>query len=154
MTTITTPTRQAAFLLLAGLTLAPVAAHAEDASPPPSYQSLLTPLLQSGKTVIGDPIAYPAGTPKVTAAIVIIAPGKETGWHIHQVPLFAEILEGELTVDYGSKGIKVLKAGDSVLEAMNWPHNGMNKGTAPVKLLAVYMGAEGIPNATPAKGPE
>jgi hypothetical protein len=24
----------------------------------------------------------------------------------------------------------------------------------PVKLLAVYMGAEGVPTATPAKGPE
>ena len=146
--------QRAAFLFLAGLAAAPLAARAEDAKPPASYESLLTPLLQSGKTVIGDPIAYPAGTPKVTAAIVTIPPGKETGWHTHQVPLFAEILEGELTVDYGSKGIKVLKAGDSVLEAMNWPHNGMNKGTAPVKLLAVYMGAEGIPNATPAKGPE
>ena len=146
--------QRAAFLFLAGLAAAPLAARAEDAKPPASYESLLTPLLQSGTTVIGDPIAYPAGTPKVTAAIVTLPPGKETGWHTHQVPLFAEILEGELTVDYGSKGVKVLKAGDSVLEAMNWPHSGMNKGTVPVKLLAVYMGAEGIPNATPVKGAE
>jgi hypothetical protein len=28
----------------------------------------------------------------------------------------------------------------------------MNKGTVPVRLLAVYMGAEGVPTATPAKG--
>jgi quercetin dioxygenase-like cupin family protein len=143
-------------LLAAALLAFPAAALAEDASPPPasSYQNLLTPLLQSGRTVIGDPIAYPSGTPKVTAAIVIVAPGKETGWHIHQVPLFAEILEGELTVDYGSKGVKTYKAGDTMLEAMNWPHNGTNKGAVPVKLLAVYMGAEGVPTATPAKGPE
>ena len=137
--------------LLAFSLLLPQAVEAEDLSP---YQSLLTPLLQSGTDTIGQPIQYPSGAGKVTAAIVTLPPGKETGWHTHQVPLFAEILEGELTVDYGSKGVKVLKAGDSVLEAMNWPHNGMNKGTVPVKLLAVYMGAEGIPNATPVKGAE
>lgn len=150
-----TATRRIAFLV-AALAASSLAARAEEASPPPAstYQNLLTPLLQSGKTILGDPIAYPAGTPKVTAAIVVVPPGKETGWHTHQVPLFAEILEGELTVDYGSKGVKTYKAGDSLLEAMDWPHNGMNKGTVAVKLLAVYMGVEGVPTATPAKGPE
>jgi quercetin dioxygenase-like cupin family protein len=143
-------------LLAAALAAIPLAASAEDASPPPAsaYQNLLTPLLATGTTIVGEAIAYPPGTPKVTAAIVTVPPGKETGWHTHQVPLFAEILEGELTVDYGSKGVKVYKPGDSLLEAMNWPHNGMNKGAVPVKLLAVYMGAEGVPTATPAKGPE
>jgi quercetin dioxygenase-like cupin family protein len=143
-------------LLAAALLALPAIAFAEDASAPPasSYENLLTPLLSTGTTIIGEPIAYPSGTPKVTAAIVTVPPGKETGWHTHQVPLFAEILQGELTVDYGSKGVKTYKTGDSLLEAMNWPHNGMNKGTVPVKLLAVYMGAEGVPTATPAKGAE
>jgi quercetin dioxygenase-like cupin family protein len=143
-------------LLLAALAATSFAAHAEDTAPPPasSYQNLLTPLLATGKTIIGETIAYPAGPAKVTAAIVIVPPGKETGWHIHQVPLFALILDGELTVDYGSKGVKTYRTGDSLLEAMNWPHNGMNKGAVPVRLLAVYMGAEGIPTATPAKGAE
>jgi quercetin dioxygenase-like cupin family protein len=143
-------------LLAAALLALPAAAFAEDASAPPasSYENLLTPLLSTGTTIIGEPIVYPSGTPKVTAAVVTVPPGKETGWHTHQVPLFAEILEGELTVDYGSKGVKTYKAGDSLLEAMDWPHNGMNKGAVPVKLLAVYMGAEGVPTATPAKRPE
>jgi hypothetical protein len=30
---------------------------------------------------------------------------------------------------------------------MNWPHNGMNKGSVPVRILAVYAGAKGIPDA-------
>ena len=55
-------------------------------------------------------------------------PGKETGWHTHAVPLFAYVLKGEFSVDYGAKGVKVYKPGDSLLEAMNWPHNGTNKG--------------------------
>jgi mannose-6-phosphate isomerase-like protein (cupin superfamily) len=59
------------------------------------------------------------------------------------------MLDGELTVDYGSEGTRVYKVGDSLMEAMNWPHDGMNKGTVPVRILAVYMGAEGLPNAEP-----
>lgn len=105
-----------------------------------NYQALLTPLLQSGTTVLGQPFAYPADNPDVTAAIVTLPPGAQTGWHTHEVPLFGYVLEGVITVDYGSKGVKVYKPGDSWIEAINWPHNGMNKGTVPVKLLAVYMG--------------
>ena len=105
-----------------------------------NYQALLTPLLQSGKTVLAQPFTYPAGNPDVTAAIVTLPPGAQTGWHTHEVPLFGYVLEGVITVDYGSKGVKVYKPGDSWIEAINWPHNGMNKGTVPVKLLAVYMG--------------
>jgi quercetin dioxygenase-like cupin family protein len=119
----------------------------------PSYKKLLTPLLESGETVIGQPIAYPTGTPKVTAAVVFLAPGKETGWHTHAVPLFAYVLQGEISVDYGDKGVKVYKAGDGLLEAMNWPHNAVNKGTVPVLILAVYMGVEGKPIAEPAAAP-
>ena len=116
------------------------------------YQNLLTPVLSGGTTIIGQEIAYPAGTAKVTAALVVIPPGGETGWHVHEVPLFAYVLDGAVTVDYGSKGIREYKPGDGFLEAMDWPHNGMNKGTAPVRILAVYMGAEGKTTAIPAAG--
>ena len=114
-----------------------------------SYQALVTPLLDSGTTIIGDRIAYPPGTAKITAAIVTVPPGGETGWHTHAVPLYAYMLDGSLTVDYGDKGTRTYNSGDSVLEAINWPHNGRNLGTVPVRLLAVYMGAEGVPNAAP-----
>jgi len=116
-------------------------------------KKLFTPLLESGQTIIGEPIAYPTGTPKITGAIVFLAPGKETGWHIHSVPLFAYVLQGELTVDYGEKGVKVYKAGDAFLEVMNWPLNGVNKETVPALILAVFMGAEGIPPLLPVPAP-
>ena len=113
-----------------------------------SYKTLVTPLIETSRTIIDQPIAYPAGTAKVTAVIVTIPPGGETGWHGHAVPLFGYMLDGELTVDYGDKGTRTYKPGDTLMEAMNWPHNGTNKGDAPVRILAVYMGADGIPNAT------
>ena len=64
--------------------------------------------------MLDQPIAYPSGTPNITAAIVTIPPGGETGWHTHAVPLFAYILDGALTVDYGSKGTKVFAVTGSV----------------------------------------
>jgi len=125
--------------------LSAASASAEEAI---SYKTLVTPLLATSQTVIGQPIAYPAGTAKVTAVIVTIPPGGETGWHEHAVPLFGYMLDGVLTVDYGDKGTHVYKPGDSLMEAMNWPHDGANKGDVPVRILAVYLGAEGIPNST------
>ena len=118
------------------------------------YKSLLTPLLETETDIIEQPIVYPPGTPKVTAAVVTIEPGAETGWHTHEVPLFVRVLEGEVTVDYGSKGIKTYKAGEAIMEAMNWPHNGLNKTTAPVRILAVYMGSDEKTNTATAPGPK
>ena len=127
-------------------------AWAEDQAPQ-QYQNLLTPLLQGGTDVLGAPLAYPSGTPNVTAATVAIPPGGETGWHRHEVPLFAHILEGELTVDYGERGKKTYRAGDSLLEAVNWPHNGTNTGTVPMKLIAVYMGSTAAANTQTVPAP-
>lgn len=75
--------------------------------------------------------------------IVTLAPGEKTVVHRHGVPLFAYILEGEVTVDYGAFGNKTYKRGQSFLEAMHVGHAGLNSGSVPVKILAVYMGAEG-----------
>jgi len=131
-----------AILALAGSVALAVA---EDATPQ-AYQNLLTPLVQDGKDVLGVPLAYPAGSPLVIGAIVTIPPGGETGWHQHEVPLFAYVLEGELTVDYGIKGKKTYHAGEAVLEAVGWPHNGTNTGAVPMRLVAVYMGSDAATN--------
>ena len=141
----------AAFLALA---LVGTPALAQGSAPPASqYQNLLTPLMSGNETIIGQPIAYPTGTPNVTAAIVTIPPGGDTGWHIHDVPLFVYILEGEVDVDYGTEGVHHVVAGDAFLEAFQWPHNATNHSDAPVKILAFYMGADGLANATPVDGP-
>ena len=120
-------------------------AFAEDQAPQ-QYQNLLTPLLQGSTDVLGAPLNYPDGPVNITSAMVTIPPGGTTGWHSHEVPLFAHILEGELTVDYGEKGTRTYRAGDSVLEAMNWPHNGTNTGDVPMRLIAIYMGGGGKQN--------
>lgn len=113
------------------------------------YQNLLTPLLSGGTDVLGNPMRYPEGDVNITTAVVTIPPGGTTGLHKHEVPLYAFILEGELTVDYGEGRINTYRAGDSVFEAMDVPHTGVNTGTVPMKLLAIYMGGGGKANSVP-----
>ena len=135
-------------LAFALLNTSALPAFARDAAKP-SYPAV--PLLSTGKTILGETIHYPKGDAHVTAAIVTLAPGARTILHKHPVPLFAYILEGELIVDYGTHGKRTYKQGASFMEAMNVPHFGENKTDKPVRILAVYMGADGVKNAAPVK---
>lgn len=102
------------------------------------------PLFAGSKTVMDEEIAYPAtGKAHVTALVVVLAPGERTVLHKHGVPTFIHVLEGEVTVDYEGHGKRTYRQGDSFLEAMDVAHSGKNTGAVPVKILAVYMGADG-----------
>ena len=104
------------------------------------------PLLSTGTTIVGETLHYPTNGPAhVTAAIVTLAPGAKTVLHRHGVPLFAYILEGEITVDYGDRGKRTYRAGDALMEAMDVPHFGADTGPQPVRILTVFIGAEGAP---------
>lgn len=110
------------------------------------------PLLSTGKTVMDETIVYPASAPaKLTTGILTLDPGDETGWHTHGVPLTGLVLDGELTVDYGDKGQRTFKHGQSIAETMSVPHNGRNTGSGVMRLFVVFIGAEGVANTTPVK---
>jgi quercetin dioxygenase-like cupin family protein len=139
---------RASLLCLALLTLPATVTHARDPGDPgdPGYYPVQE-LLVTGKTVVGEDIRYPTtGAPKITVAVVTVAPGAPAAFHRHPVPLVAYILAGELSVDYGTKGIKTFRQGEALVEAMDISHRGMNLGSEVVKLLAVYIGAEGSAN--------
>ena len=110
-------------------------------------------VLSTGTTVTNEPIRYPSGTPHINAVEITLAPGQRTGWHTHPVPLFGYILEGELTVDYGPLGKRTFRQGEALVEAMNEAHNGRNTGQGPLKILAVFVGAQGVPDTTSASPP-
>ena len=146
----------AAFLLL-GPSLVLTGATAETALPAPPPAEL-TPgvrtILSTDRTVTLQPIHYPSGAPALLTAVeIVLQPGQQTGWHTHPVPLFGYILEGELTVDYGAKGQRTYLKGDGRVEAMNEAHNGRNTGPHPVKILAVFIGMEGVQGTAPALPP-
>ena len=123
-------------------------ATAQDAAQIKDYPA--APLLSTETSILGETIHYPTSGPAhVTAAIV--TPGERTIMHKHGVPLFAYILDGELTVDYGTHGSRTYRQGQSFMEAMAVAHFGVNNGAQPVRLLAVYMGAKGAKDVIPAK---
>lgn len=135
-----------ALLLACPLAAAPFAgARAADAYP-------TRPVLKTTTTVAGETIGYPTSGPaEVKADIVTIAPGAETVFHRHGVPMFAYILKGTVVVDYGAQGKKTFTAGQGMVEAMAVTHRGTNPGPEPVEILAVYMGAQGSDNVIPVK---
>ena len=102
---------------------------------------VVTPISRATTTASGQRIAYPrTSSPQVTAVLVEIPPGAETGWHMHPFPCYAYILSGKLTVKIQGKKPRDLRAGDALVEAVNTPHNGTNKGREPVRLVMFVTG--------------
>lgn len=100
-------------------------------------------VLKADNSWDGKPIEYPDGQAEITGLVVEIAPGGETGWHLHPVPSFALVLEGELEVQLKSGAVKRLKPGEALAEVVNTLHNGRNVGAVPVKLVVFYAGSAG-----------
>lgn len=90
-------------------------------------------------TIADEKVSFPQQNPSVRAIEITMAPGEVTGWHQHHAPLFAYILEGEITVTYEEIGKKVYSAGDGLLEAMDVTHRGENTGEGPARILAVFL---------------
>ena len=105
-----------------------------------------TQLLKTTTTWDGKPVHYPTDKPaEVTALIIEIPVGGETGWHHHPVPSFAYIVDGLLDVKLKDGSINHLKAGDPLVEVVNTSHNGKNVGNTPVKIMVFYAGTLNTP---------
>lgn len=101
---------------------------------------------QSG-TVLDQRITYPKNKPaQISSSIVELEPGQETGWHKHRTPMYVYVLEGTVTVEYDAGVTKEYPAGTAIIEAVDVWHNGTNKGTDPVRMLVVNLGAKGVKN--------
>jgi len=111
-------------------------------------------ILQTETMSNGEPIQYPdADHPKVTVMTIDIAPGAQTGWHSHPIPVYAYVISGHLTVYMEGGKTAEFKEGDALVEVIKLKHNGINNGKIPVKLVAFYLGAKGIPNVMKADKP-
>lgn len=103
----------------------------------------VTPLLKTTSSWDGRALVYPTGQAEVTGIMMEIAPGGETGWHLHPVPSFGWMLQGSLDVSLKDGQIKHLHAGDALAEVVDTLHNGRNVGDEPVKIIVFYAGAVG-----------
>lgn len=107
-----------------------------------------TPVFKGSTTSAGQTFQFPHGTKsEFLSAIVEIAPGGESGWHMHPVPLYLHILEGTLTLEIdGQSGPNMtFQAGMGAIEPILKWHNGKNIGTVPLRMLAVYAKDQDMP---------
>lgn len=108
------------------------------------------------RTVAGEKITFPQEDASIRAIVVTLEPGEVTAWHQHGVPLFAYILQGEVTVFYEGIGEKVFREGDGVMEAMTVTHQGKNTSAGETRILAVFLLGDGkepvVPEDPPGKG--
>jgi quercetin dioxygenase-like cupin family protein len=107
----------------------------------------VTPVLKASQSWDGALLQYPKGQAEITGVRIEIAPGGETGWHLHPVPSFGVMLQGQLEIKLKNGKKNVVKAGDALAEVVNTAHSGKNIGTEPVLLLIFYAGAVGQANS-------
>lgn len=114
------------------------------------YQGVkATRILTSTTAANGQKLSYlKTDNPEVTAMIVEIPPGAETGWHTHAVPVYAYMLAGNITVEMAGGKKYDFKEGDAIFEVRDTPHNGRNNGTQTARLVVFYTGEVGKPNVT------
>lgn len=69
-------------------------------------------------------LTYTRGQAEITGVRIEIAPGGETGWHLHAVPSFDVVLQGRLEITLKNGKNNVVKAGDILAEVVNTAHSG------------------------------
>ncbi len=104
-----------------------------------------TTTLQTTTTAIGQPLQFPLMRNQFTGVVIELAPGGEVGRHMHPFPNFVYVLEGQITVEAEGYPARTYSAGQSFTESVNTWHNGINRGSVPLKILVVFAGEEGKP---------
>jgi quercetin dioxygenase-like cupin family protein len=111
----------------------------------------LKPVLKSTETNVGGPLTYPnTGKPEITSAIATYEPGGHSNLHQHPVVTFVYVLEGEIDLHVGEQ-VFHYKAGEAWIEPINVLNQAFNAGSGQAKVLIVFAGEEGKPNAVAAQ---
>jgi quercetin dioxygenase-like cupin family protein len=113
----------------------------------------ISPVVKATATASGQKLQYPqTDKPEIESVLIEIAPGGESGRHMHPVPTYVYVVEGTVTVEMDDGSRREYAAGSGFLESMNTWHNGKNLGQAPVKVLVVFVSEEGKKNFIRAEG--
>ena len=109
-----------------------------------SNDIIVEPILKTDTTTIGQGFIYPdSQKDEITISKITIQPGKSTGWHKHEFPVFAYVLKGNLTVELENHKFMEVPENSSFSEVINTFHNGVNLGKVNVILIAFYLGEKG-----------
>ena len=88
--------------------------------------------------------------PNYQSALVLVeipAGGRE-GRHTHAGTILVQVEAGELTLDYEGKPTVTYKPGESFFVDPGKIHEGMNRGSIPVKAIASFVTEKGKPLTT------
>ena len=102
------------------------------------------------RTPIGK-VEVPGSNYEVITAMVEIQPGFKAGRHTHPGTVQAQVLEGEFMIQFDDQPERTFKAGQSVEVPNAAIHNEGAVGSAPAKLIAVYVVEKGKPLVSPVK---
>ena len=94
--------------------------------------------------------AAAAGYQNVLVAVTIPAGGRE-GRHTHPGTAIVHVLEGALTLDHDGRPSATYKAGETFSVEAATIHEGINRGTSPVRAIASFVVEKGKPLTTQAK---
>jgi quercetin dioxygenase-like cupin family protein len=86
---------------------------------------------------------------EVVQAVVDIPGGVRSGRHTHPGEEVGYVLDGVLVLTVDGRPPATVKTGDTFLVEAGRPHETINEGPAPAKILATYMVEKGKPLATP-----
>ena len=129
--------------------LLPAVASCSNSAPGEISSEVL--LDKEAKTILEEAFNYPVtDNPEVSSSIITLPPGAQTGWHLHEAPMYAYVLEGTLEVTYkldGTEKTNVYKKGEAIMEGLDTPHNGVNNTDKPVKVLVVNFGSPDLANS-------
>jgi quercetin dioxygenase-like cupin family protein len=106
----------------------------------------VTPLPDLTTTTAGEPLLYlSTPDPVISSAILAIPAGGVSRWMIHPVPAYVYILQGDLTVEFIDGNKKTFREGEVILQPRAVWHRGRNEGQRPLRFLAAFVGAKGVP---------
>lgn len=101
------------------------------------------------RTLVGRADVSVPGREAVVARVEV-APGAKAGRHTHPGDEISYVLEGEATLLIDGQAPRTVKAGESFVIPAGVVHDAHNDGSAPIKLIGVYVVEKGKPLATPA----
>ena len=101
-------------------------------------QVVVTPIITTRTTAIGQPISLPKINPEMRASIYEIPVGATLPVHKHPYQRYAYVLAGRLRVVATESATTFdYAAGDMVVEIVDKWHYGINIGDVPVRLLVI-----------------
>lgn len=119
------------------------ASNAQDNPLPTGFTT--QPLLKTGVTRDKEPIRYPTASPEMISVIGTLEKDGRTPLHLHPVPVYVYVLEGEIELRTEGGTPHRYKAGEAFIESQNRKHQAFNIATGPSRLLVVFVGEAGKP---------